>query len=362
MENSVMAKKLPARPNLDHLRRQAKVLLAGLAARENEAAATILKYLPAANGMTAAQVLATPYRLADAQSAIARQNGFAGWPHLARHVELLRALEGTWTFSRLEVDGAVMPAGALAASRILIDGDRFRTESPEAVYEGIFNLDVEAQPHGIDIEFVAGPEAGNWNYGIFRLTENQLEICLDLNGKPRPREFHTSLGSGRAYETLQRASQVRPAAVTGGTPPASTPAPAPTADPKAFEFVSSPTLEKLQGQWRPLEIVRDGQALPAMMLRTGLRAAAKNEIRILFGGQTMIHALVKLDEAADPVAADYYNLDGPIKGTVQYGLFKWDGDDACFCMASLGQPRPGDFNCTPGSGRTFSRWRAVAKA
>jgi len=127
-----MKKNLPARPNLDHLRRQAKALLSALESQDADAASTILNHLPAAKEMTLAQVLGTRYRLADAQSAIARKTGFASWPHLARHVEQLRALEGTWTFARLEIDGSVMPAGALAASRILIDGDRFRTESPEA--------------------------------------------------------------------------------------------------------------------------------------------------------------------------------------------------------------------------------------
>src|SRR5439155_24320431 len=150
-------KNLPARPNLDHLRRQAKALLAALESREPEAVSTILKHLPAAKGMKPQQVLATRFRLADAQSAIARKSGFASWPHLARHVEQLRALEGTWTFARLEIDGSVIPAAALQASRILIDGDRFRTESPEATYEGIFNINVEAEPYEIDIEFVEGP-------------------------------------------------------------------------------------------------------------------------------------------------------------------------------------------------------------
>ena len=133
------------------------------------AIATLREHLPAAHGMTADQVRAANFRLADAQSAIARKAGFASWPHLARHVEQLRALEGTWYFASLEVDGTPFPAAALSASRILIDGDRFRTESPDATYEGIFNVNVEAEPHEIDIEFVAGPEAGNWNFGIFRL-------------------------------------------------------------------------------------------------------------------------------------------------------------------------------------------------
>ena len=165
----IVDKNLPARPHLDHLRRQAKALLAALESRDADAVATILEHLPAAQGMTAEQVSGTRFRLADAQSAIARKSGFGSWPQLARHVEQLRALEGTWSFARLEIDGNTIPASALTASRVLIDGDRFRTESPEATYEGVFNINVEAQPHEIDIEFVAGPEAGNWNFGIFRL-------------------------------------------------------------------------------------------------------------------------------------------------------------------------------------------------
>src|SRR4051812_5443578 len=230
-----MQKQLPARPNLDHLRRQAKTLLTALQARDARAVATMLKHLPAAKNMTAGQVLETRFRLADAQSAIARQSGFASWPHLARHVEQLRSLEGTWAFARLEVDGSVMPPESLQASRLLIDGDRFRTESPEANYEGIFNINVEAQPHEIDIEFVEGPEAGNWNFGIFRFDGEAMEICIDLNGAPRPTAFATTAGSGHAYEILKRSSHARPHDVTGGTP--SAPAPARSAEPPAgFDY------------------------------------------------------------------------------------------------------------------------------
>ena len=351
-----MAKNLPARPNLDHLRRQAKVLLAALEARDPNAVATIIQHLPAAKDLTAAQVLATHFRLADAQSAIARQSGFASWPNLARHIEQLRALEGMWSFARLEINGSIMPAAALGASRILIDGDRFRTESPEAIYEGVFNLNVEAEPHEIDIEFIAGPEAGNWNYGIFRLDGDRLELCLDLNGKPRPKKFSTASGSGHACETLTRTSAARPADVTGGTAPAPRPAPMPQ-NSAGFEFVASPTLTRLQGKWSAVKIVRDGQELPKLMLFAGSRVAVKNEVKITFAGQMMIHALVRLDEGANPVHVDYFNLDGECKGLIQHGLMQWDGDEACFCMAAPGQPRPADFKSAAGSLRTFSQWR-----
>ena len=48
------------------------------------------------------------FRLADAQSVVARQTGFASWPALSRHVQHLRALEGEWQFTRIEVDGLAM--------------------------------------------------------------------------------------------------------------------------------------------------------------------------------------------------------------------------------------------------------------
>jgi uncharacterized protein (TIGR03067 family) len=351
-----MAKKLPPRPNLDHLRRQAKALLSALDAGDPEAITTMLKHLPALKGMTAGQIWRMQFRLADAQSAIARKTGFASWPQLSRHVEQLRALEGTWAFAHLEVDGTTMAPAMLQASRILIDGDRFRTESPEATYEGIFNINVEAQPHQIEIDFVAGPEAGNRTCGIFRLDGEQLEVCLDMNGKPPPSEFRTSPGSGRAYERLTRSSAARPDNVTGGTPPA--PQAQPTMHACAgFEFVACDTLTRLQGEWTPVRAVRDGQELPAGMLATGLRSATQNEVKVSFGGQLMFHVLVRIDESTDPIHVDYYNVCGPAAGTMQQGIMKWAGDEVCFNMSAFGQPRPDDFTCPAGSGRTLSQWQ-----
>ena len=167
--------------------------------------------------MTGEQVRTAGFRLADAQSAVARKAGFASWPQLSRHLGDLCALEGTWSFERLVVSGNTLPATALAASRILIDGDRFRTESPEAIYEGVFNIDVEEVPHAIDIEFVEGPESGNTNHGISWLDGDTLEICMDIGGGtsadsvPRRRR--------RSMPSRPSAAARGPArSVTGGTP------------------------------------------------------------------------------------------------------------------------------------------------
>ena len=67
-----MSRELPAKPNLEHLREQAKDLLRKL--RQTDAGASL--------------------KLADAQHTLAREYGFATWPKLKEHVEsLTRMLE-----------------------------------------------------------------------------------------------------------------------------------------------------------------------------------------------------------------------------------------------------------------------------
>src|SRR5580693_7042475 len=166
-----MRRRLPARPNPEHLRTQAKALLAKVREGDAEAARTLAEYLPEAATLSPEEVREHGFRLADAQAAIARKSGFAAWPGLARHVDRLRSMEGTWGFRSLEVDGAAVPGSMLTNSSLLIDGDRFR-------------------------------------------------LCLGLVGSRRPESFATSPGSGHALEELIRKHRERPPAVAGGTPPA----------------------------------------------------------------------------------------------------------------------------------------------
>jgi uncharacterized protein (TIGR03067 family) len=352
-----MKKSLPARPNLEHLRTQAKQLLSDLRRGDDAALRTFIEHLPAARKMTPAAVKRAGFRLADAQSAVARKSGFAAWPALARHVAELKALEGEWRFEALEIDGTAVPAGMSDASRLLIDGDRFRTESPEATYEGVFTIDVEAEPATIDIEFVEGPEAGNWSYGIYSLDGDDLRLCLGLTGAPRPRRFATAPGSGHALERLKRSSAARPDKVKGGRrrPAPEVTAPAPVDD-AAFQIRMTPLLERLQGEWAALAVVTNGQPLPAAMLGFGARSMTGNEMKVVFGGQVMVHAKVRLDESQEPIAVDYLNV-GRGPATVTLGILELRGDVVRVCMAPPGAPRPDDFSSTNGSGRTFSEWK-----
>jgi hypothetical protein len=73
------ARRVPERPDLDQLKRQAKELLAGLAARESSAVAEVRQYYPGAPFDT--------FALHDAQLVLARAYGFDSWPKLKARVD-----------------------------------------------------------------------------------------------------------------------------------------------------------------------------------------------------------------------------------------------------------------------------------
>ena len=352
-----MSRRLTPRPNLEHLRGQAKDLLSSYRTGEPAALKLFREFLPEAAGAPARTAAGRPYVLADAQSAIARQHGFPRWPRLVHYVEQLRDLEGTWRFQTLEIEGSPFPAAALSGSRLIIDGSLFRMHSPEADYVGNFDIDVEASPHTIDIDFTEGPETGNTNHGIFALDGDGLKICLDMTGKGRPSAFATTPGSGWALETLRRGEPAP--RDSGATDAPAAPAADPLAGPLSLEGFGqvNAVTERLEGPWIPLSILRDGLELPAAFAGQGRRVGQGAETTVTFGGQLWMKAQMRVDPSQDPMAIDYLHTAGPTEGLIQLGIMEWIGEDVRFCLAEPGRVRPKEFQSPPGSGRTLTVWR-----
>jgi len=79
---------LPDRLNLDHLKKQAKQLIRLYRSRDAAAMARFRSALPAMAGLSDEDISSQQLRLHDAQSCIAREQGFASWPDLKRYVEV----------------------------------------------------------------------------------------------------------------------------------------------------------------------------------------------------------------------------------------------------------------------------------
>lgn len=86
-------KSLPSRPDIDHLKRQAKDLLADFRRAAPESIARFRNALPRAAGRDAAAISRLNLRLHDAQSCVAREYGFESWADLRAYVDASRAYE-----------------------------------------------------------------------------------------------------------------------------------------------------------------------------------------------------------------------------------------------------------------------------
>ncbi len=112
----MMPRELPARPNLEQLKKQAKSLLHAAQAGDRDALNRFAA-LPAFSGKSIDEIDPTDLALHDAQSVIAREHGFPSWPALREEVEArtLSFAEAVDEFIRCATGGASGRAERLLA-------------------------------------------------------------------------------------------------------------------------------------------------------------------------------------------------------------------------------------------------------
>jgi len=254
-----------------------------------------------------------------------------------------KTLQGAWTITSLEVDGHKIEGPSSA--QVIVNGDRFSTQSMGAAYEGRLELDTAQSPKHFNLVFTEGPEKGNTNRGIYELSGDTWRICLNMAGGPRPTRFATTPGSGLALETLQRSATVQPAGKPDRAAKTELPA-APDGDPAP----------ELAGEWSMASCVMDGRPLEAEYLPMGKRAASATEVTVTMGPQIMVRAGYRVDRAPSPPHMNYILWHGPHKGKLQRGLYRFEDGVLTTCMGRPDGDRPADFNTAAGDGRTLTVW------
>src|SRR4051794_25951770 len=91
-----MTKKLPIHPNISHLRKQAKDLLAGVVARKDIDIQRIKEFHPRGASFDTQSIC-----LSDAQLVLAREYGFESWPRMKSEMDTLETGENTGRRSNL---------------------------------------------------------------------------------------------------------------------------------------------------------------------------------------------------------------------------------------------------------------------
>jgi hypothetical protein len=97
-----MADSRPVSSALEYRRKQAKALLRAYAAGDPAALSRFREHHP--------RILSSPARLADAQLVIARDEGFASWPKLVKHLSALDPVAAVWQAAKRAVIAGDVPA------------------------------------------------------------------------------------------------------------------------------------------------------------------------------------------------------------------------------------------------------------
>lgn len=112
------AKQLPARPNLEHYRNQAKDLVKRRERNDPAALQRIRQYHPRLSKLSDDEFAHSNFALADAQFVIAREYAFESWPKFAKHIEALTLADSATAKFEAAVEAII--AGDIATLNALL--------------------------------------------------------------------------------------------------------------------------------------------------------------------------------------------------------------------------------------------------
>ncbi|HLK66180.1 MAG TPA: ankyrin repeat domain-containing protein [Bryobacteraceae bacterium] len=202
-----MSRELPAKPNLEHLKNQAKALLHSFQQG----------YAEAIQRFVAVSASSAP-KLADALHTVAREYGFSTWPKLKEHVE---SLSRVWTPPEL-LTAAIRASDAARTARVLKEHPELKAhlDEPLANYGAGMNALLAAvqrtDRETIDVLLEAGASiharSHLWSGGISVLDECAPDLAQFLIERGATLEAHSAARLGMLPE-LQAIVTENPAAV-----------------------------------------------------------------------------------------------------------------------------------------------------
>lgn len=127
----------------------------------------------------------------------------------------------------------------------------------------------------------------------------------------------------------------------------------------AQDATSKADLDALQGSWKLISAMQDGNALPEDKVK---------QTTIVFKGDTFVFphladyatsraGTIKIDATKNPKEMDATSTNRD----VMLGIYELNGDSYKVCFAPVGKPRPTALSSTPGSGNIFQVWERQKK-
>jgi|SRR5436309_15375506 len=117
---------------------------------------------------------------------------------------------------------------------------------------------------------------------------------------------------------------------------------------------SKKDLNGLQGTWKLVSAMKDGEALPEDKVKNTSIVIKDDTFVFPESAEyaTSKEGTIKLDATKKPK-----QMDATDREKVMLGIYKLDGDRYKVCFAPTGKPRPSEFASKPGSGNLLQVWK-----
>ena len=123
----------------------------------------------------------------------------------------------------------------------------------------------------------------------------------------------------------------------------------------SLDPASKKDLDGLQGTWKLVSAMRDGEALPKDKVKQTTIVIKDDTFLFpdLAEYATSKEGTIKLDATKNPKQMDATSTEKE----VMLGIYKLDGDRYKVCFAPTGKPRPSELASKPGTGNLLQVWK-----
>lgn len=116
--------------------------------------------------------------------------------------------------------------------------------------------------------------------------------------------------------------------------------------------------ERLEGTWKVVSSVIDGQPVPAERLKDmrvihGHHKDGKHEFAVKKGDEVQSRGVVTHEEDKKPKVFDVTYTEGLNKGKTFHGIYEVEGDTLKLCWSMMGEDHPKEFASKAGSKTTL---------
>jgi uncharacterized protein (TIGR03067 family) len=118
-------------------------------------------------------------------------------------------------------------------------------------------------------------------------------------------------------------------------------------------------LEKMQGDWAVVSVIRDGVKDEDDNAQSLFRTVKGNQYTVFLFDKAIGNGTFKIDATKKPKTID--SFPASLEGKALLGIYEMEGDTMKTCYAAAGKERPTEFSSKKGSEHTLMVWESEKK-